>query len=211
MSIAPAPAVAEAPSATTHGGLVAARRAPPPWVLLALSVAVAVVLVLPLCFLLIEAHGAGTSTILNLIFRSLTASLLWNTVRLTVVVTVLCAVIGIAAAWFIERTDLPARRSVGCARRGAAGHPGLRCELRLGVAEHLGAGLPRRGARDDPGGVPAGVSAGRRQLPQRRPRPGGGRAQPRRGTPEHVLADHPGTGPDGDPRRLPARHARAAR
>jgi iron(III) transport system permease protein len=103
-------AVTEAPSARTDGALVPARRLPRPWVLLALSVAVAVVLALPLCFLLIEAHGAGTSTILNLIFRPLTASLLWNTVRLTVVVTALCAVIGIAAAWFIERTDLPARR-----------------------------------------------------------------------------------------------------
>jgi iron(III) transport system permease protein len=72
--------------------------------------AVVVVLVLPLVFLLIEAHGAGTSTIVRLIFRSLTASLLWNTVRLTVVVTVLCTVIGTAAAWFVERTDLPGRR-----------------------------------------------------------------------------------------------------
>ena len=90
-------------------GIVAPARAPRPWTLLVLSVAVAVVLVLPLCFLLIEAHGAGTSTIVDLIFRSLTASLLWNTVRLTVVVTVLCAVIGTAAAWLIERTDLPGR------------------------------------------------------------------------------------------------------
>jgi iron(III) transport system permease protein len=107
-----APTVPEAPSVTAHHAPAPARgRLPRPWALLALSVAVAVVLVLPLCFLLIEAHGAGTSTILNLIFRSLTASLLWNTVRLTVVVTALCAVIGTAAAWFIERTDLPARRA----------------------------------------------------------------------------------------------------
>jgi iron(III) transport system permease protein len=35
---------------------------------------------------------------------------LWNTVRLTVVVTVLCAVIGTLAAYGVERTDLPARR-----------------------------------------------------------------------------------------------------
>lgn len=105
-----APAIPEAPPVRTPGALAPARRPPRPWVLLALSVTVAVVLVLPLCFLLIEAHGAGTSTILNLIFRSLTASLLWNTVRLTVVVTAFCAVIGTAAAWFIERTDLPARR-----------------------------------------------------------------------------------------------------
>jgi iron(III) transport system permease protein len=78
--------------------------------LLILSLAVAVVLAAPLCFLLIEAHGAGTSTIVNLIFRSLTVTLLWNTIRLTVVVTVLCAAIGTSAAWFVERTDLPGRR-----------------------------------------------------------------------------------------------------
>jgi iron(III) transport system permease protein len=35
---------------------------------------------------------------------------LWNTVRLTLAVTVLCALIGTAAAWFVERTDLPGRR-----------------------------------------------------------------------------------------------------
>jgi iron(III) transport system permease protein len=96
--------------AAPRSAVVAARRPARPWGLLALSVAVAVVLALPLAFLLVEAHGAGTATIWRLIFRSLTASLLWNTVRLTVVVTALCAVIGTAAAWFVERTDLPGRR-----------------------------------------------------------------------------------------------------
>jgi iron(III) transport system permease protein len=86
------------------------RPGPRPWALLALSVAVAVVLVAPLAFLLFEAQGAGSATIVSLIFRGLTASLLWNTVRLTVLVTLLCAVLGTAAAWFIERTDLPGRR-----------------------------------------------------------------------------------------------------
>ena len=102
--------IPRAEPAEAPGGIVAARSTPRPWVLLALSMAVTVVLVLPLAFLLIEAHGAGTATILNLIFRSLTVSLLWNTVRLTVLVTLLCAVIGTAAAWFVERTDLPGRR-----------------------------------------------------------------------------------------------------
>ena len=45
------------------------------------------------------------------IFRPLTGALLWNTVRLTVVVTLACAVIGTAAAWCVERTDLPGRRA----------------------------------------------------------------------------------------------------
>src|SRR5580704_2190611 len=65
---------------------------------------------LPLVFLLIEARGAGTAAVAHLIFRRLTADLLWNTVRLTVVVTALCAVIGTAAAWCVERTNLPGRR-----------------------------------------------------------------------------------------------------
>jgi iron(III) transport system permease protein len=81
-----------------------------PVALLAISSLVAVVLALPLVFLLVEAHGAGVSDVAHLIFRSLTRSLLWNTIRLTVVVTVACAVIGTGAAWCVERTDLPGRR-----------------------------------------------------------------------------------------------------
>ncbi len=65
---------------------------------------------LPLVFLLVEAQGSGIGKIIALIGRPLTAQLLWNTVRLAVVVTVLCAVIGTGAAWLTERTDLPGRR-----------------------------------------------------------------------------------------------------
>jgi iron(III) transport system permease protein len=67
------------------------------------------VLALPLAFLITEASNAGTDNVWHLIWRSLTATLLWNTVRLTVVVTILCAVIGTLAAYFVERTDLPGR------------------------------------------------------------------------------------------------------
>ncbi len=67
-------------------------------------------LALPLAFLLIEAASSGLAQDAHLIFRPLTATLLWNTIRLTVVVTALCAVIGTAAAWCVERTDLPGRR-----------------------------------------------------------------------------------------------------
>jgi iron(III) transport system permease protein len=86
------------------------RRSRRPVALIAASLAVACVLALPLVFLLIEARGAGTATVVHLIFRRLTADLLWNTIRLTVVVTALCAVIGTAAAWCVERTNLPGRR-----------------------------------------------------------------------------------------------------
>jgi iron(III) transport system permease protein len=91
--------------------VLAPRRARRPVALLTVSYLVAAVLALPLVFLLIEAHGAGASEVAHLIFRPLTLSLLWNTVRLTVVVTAACAVIGTAAAWCVERTDLPGRRA----------------------------------------------------------------------------------------------------
>jgi iron(III) transport system permease protein len=86
------------------------RHKPEPWFLISTSTFVALVLLAPLVFLLIEAHGAGVSTVAHLIWRPLTATLLWNTVRLTVVVTVLSAIIGTLCAWFVERTDLPGRR-----------------------------------------------------------------------------------------------------
>jgi iron(III) transport system permease protein len=85
------------------------RRAVAPGALLIVSVLVALVLLAPLAFLVQEAAQDGWSTLRPLLFRGLTATLLWNTVSLMLVVTVLCAGIGTLAAWFIERTDLPGR------------------------------------------------------------------------------------------------------
>jgi iron(III) transport system permease protein len=92
-------------------GAATPRRAQRPAALLTVSYLVAAILALPLIFLLIEAQGAGTADVAHLIFRPLTGTLLWNTIRLAVVVTVACAVIGTAAAWCVERTDLPGRRA----------------------------------------------------------------------------------------------------
>jgi iron(III) transport system permease protein len=75
-----------------------------------LSMAVVAILALPLIFLITDAQSAGWSQLSALLFRSLTLQLLFNTVRLAAIVTALCAVIGTAAAWFIERTDLPLRQ-----------------------------------------------------------------------------------------------------
>ena len=89
---------------------VPARRARRQAGLLAISTVIAILLAVPLVFLLIESSRAGWSEVASQIFRSLTATLLWNTVRLTVAVTVLCAILGTLAAWLVERTDLPGRR-----------------------------------------------------------------------------------------------------
>ncbi|MGH9017088.1 MAG: ABC transporter permease, partial [Acidimicrobiales bacterium] len=87
----------------------AARRRRPP-ILLGGSAVVAALLILPLVFLLLQARQVGWSALSGLLFRQLTVTLLWNTVRLCVVVTAASAVIGTAAAWCTERTDLPGRR-----------------------------------------------------------------------------------------------------
>jgi iron(III) transport system permease protein len=75
------------------------------------AVAVAVVLLLPLAFLALEAVDDGWSSVGPLVFRHLTGTLLWDTVSLAVVVTACCAVLGTLAAYFVERTDLPGRRA----------------------------------------------------------------------------------------------------
>jgi len=91
-------------------GTRSGRRASHPVALLTAAAVVAALMAVPLVFLLIEAAGVGPRQLSQLIFRPLTWSLLWNTVRLSAVVTVACAVIGTAAAWCVERTDLPGRR-----------------------------------------------------------------------------------------------------
>ena len=91
-------------------GRVRRRPAERPGGLRSAGIVVGLLLLLPLGFLVFEAAGAGGGTIAHLIFRSFTGTLLWNTVRLTVVVTLLCAVLGTGAAWLVECTDLPGRR-----------------------------------------------------------------------------------------------------
>jgi len=98
------------PTAKHRGGAGSAgRRTRRPKLLLGTSVIIVAALALPLIFLVVEADGSGAGSVWHLIDRSLTAQLLWNTVRLTVVVCVLCAVVGTLAAYGVERTNLPGR------------------------------------------------------------------------------------------------------
>jgi iron(III) transport system permease protein len=73
-------------------------------------VVVTVMVLLPVVFLLWQAGHAGWGTIWPLIFRTLTWTLLLNTIELGVIVTVCSAVVGVGSAWLIERTNLPLRR-----------------------------------------------------------------------------------------------------
>jgi iron(III) transport system permease protein len=89
---------------------VRARRSRRPAGLIGVSAAIAALLAVPLAFLIIESYRAGWSAVASQIFQPLSATLLWNTVRLTIVVTLACAILGTATAWLVERTDLPGRR-----------------------------------------------------------------------------------------------------
>jgi iron(III) transport system permease protein len=89
---------------------IPARRPRRPVGLLVVSGAVAVALLLPLALLILQAVQYGWSAVAPLIFRQLTATLLWHTLSLLVVVTAICAVVGTLAAWCVERTNLPGRR-----------------------------------------------------------------------------------------------------
>lgn len=65
---------------------------------------------LPLAFVVVQAQKAGWGEVERLLLRHAVAVLLWNTLRLALACTVLCAALGVGAAWLVERTSVPARR-----------------------------------------------------------------------------------------------------
>ncbi len=104
-------------TAVAEAGLEPSAPAPTPVagrsrgsrLLWACAILVALLLALPLVYLVVEAAQTGWSQIERLVFRQFTLTLVWNTVKLAVTVTLCCAVIGTAAAWLVEKTDLPGR------------------------------------------------------------------------------------------------------
>jgi iron(III) transport system permease protein len=82
-----------------------------PWGLAGLSAVVAVLVLLPLLFLVLNAAHAGWHDVFRLLFRRLTRVLLVNTVELAAGVAAGTAVLGTATAWIVERTDVPFRRT----------------------------------------------------------------------------------------------------
>ncbi len=90
--------------------LVSQRRRRFPWLLGPLSAVVVVALLSPLALIVIQSVQAGWSQIWPALDRAFVATLLWNTVRLAILVTLLSAVLGTGAAWLTERTVLPGRR-----------------------------------------------------------------------------------------------------
>jgi iron(III) transport system permease protein len=98
---------------TTLRGAFSRRRHRFPWLLSVMSILVVAMLLSPLVLIVAQAIEAGWGEVWPLLDRPFVAVLLWNTIRLALVVTTLCAVIGTGAAWLTERTALPGRRVWG--------------------------------------------------------------------------------------------------
>lgn len=81
-----------------------------PLPVLTLGVLVALVTLIPLFFVVVATVAVGRDEAYRLIFRPRMGELLANTVGLLLVAVPLCAVIGTAAAWLVERAALPGRR-----------------------------------------------------------------------------------------------------
>ncbi|HEY0449596.1 iron ABC transporter permease [Actinophytocola sp.] len=77
---------------------------------LTVGVVVALVMLIPLAFIVGYTIEIGWAQGSALVFRPRVGELLWNTVRLMVGAMLACGVLGTAAAWLVERTSLPGRR-----------------------------------------------------------------------------------------------------
>ncbi|RKD23129.1 iron ABC transporter permease [Ammoniphilus oxalaticus] len=85
------------------------RKKRPTWLLFPVFILI-VLSSLPILYVILRAKEAGWKQALDLIFRPRVYELLINTLKLDISVTILCVLIGVSAAWFIERTDLPGRK-----------------------------------------------------------------------------------------------------
>jgi len=80
-------------------------------VLLVAAAGVALLALVPLLFVVASAVGLGAGGTWRLVVRPRTGELLSNTARLVVACVLISSVLGTAAAWLVERTDLPGRRA----------------------------------------------------------------------------------------------------
>ena len=85
------------------------RRRTPFWLLLPVLL-LALLASLPLLYVAAKAWDAGWHSAWQLLWRPYVFRLLGNTLWLMFGVTLLSALLGLALAWCVERSDLPARR-----------------------------------------------------------------------------------------------------
>jgi len=102
-------ATASASQAGVEAAGVRAVVARPPAALVAAALVGATLVLLPILYTIAEAVSVDFRDAAGLLFRPLVARLLLNTVSLVIAASFATAVIGTAAAWLVERMDLPGR------------------------------------------------------------------------------------------------------
>ena len=105
----PVPWVGAALAALRRVSAIVARRQRIPLALAVPAAVVALLMLLPVAYLVVRAVGAGTDS-LRLAASVQTAYLLWQTAVLAATVTLGSALLCVPLAWLTTRTDLPFRR-----------------------------------------------------------------------------------------------------
>lgn len=82
----------------------------PPILLVVIAALTALVALAPIVYLVERAAELGSANVRAELFQRRTLELLVRSLALTATVTVLCVVIGVAAAWLVVRADVPGRR-----------------------------------------------------------------------------------------------------
>ncbi|MBJ2120823.1 iron ABC transporter permease [Arthrobacter sp. MSA 4-2] len=83
----------------------------PPFGVSATAVLITLGTLIPLGFVVTVTATTGWETAVDLIVRPRVGELLFNTIALVVLTVPACIVLGVAAAWLVERTDLPGART----------------------------------------------------------------------------------------------------
>lgn len=100
---------ARQPGRTWFGARRSSRRRAPNILLWGAGL-ITLLIVAPFGLTIFDAVQGDVARAWHLLWRPVTAHLLFNTVTMAVVTTVVCALLGTATAWLMERSDLPGRR-----------------------------------------------------------------------------------------------------
>lgn len=105
----PLPAT-EATGAKAAGARIRPHRSRSARFLVALSTGIALVMLLPLAYLIYRAGGVGWERSVELLLRPRTLQIIWNSLALAGAVTLASLVISLPMAWLTVRSDLPGKR-----------------------------------------------------------------------------------------------------
>ena len=138
---------------------------------------------------------------MDFLVRPRVGELLWNTTRLLVGGVALSVVLGVACAWLVVRTDLPAGHLWHGAARRTPRRTRLRERLRLGLHDARRPVVRRRRADRQPLLLPARLPADRRRPASARLGTRGRRRGAGPSAPRDVRAGRAAGGQPGRPRR----------